>query len=77
MDVGALISKHKNISRKHFVVYLILLFIIIPVLNFRQEFEANSISNTPDENSFVKEQANKMMNYSIINNDLNIFYKDI
>jgi len=77
MYVGTLISKCKNTRRKQIVVYLILLFIIIPVLNFKQEFKANSISNPSDDNRFGIEQTNDMMNFSLINNDLNIFYKDI
>lgn len=77
MYVGALTSKRKNTRRKQIVVYLILLFIIISVLNFKQEFKANSIRNPSDDKRFGIEQANDMMNFSLINNDLNIFYKDI
>ena len=76
MDIGALTSNYK-FKRKHIVVYLIFLVILIPVLNQKQEFEVDSAPDKTEEKYFEIEQFTEKANYSIINNEFNIFYKDI
>jgi len=77
MDVGLLTSKHIRKTTKQMVVYLVLLVILIPVLIHKQEFTTNSLPNTQEEKLFETAQSNDMANYSIINNEFNIFYEDI
>ncbi|NPE07167.1 MAG: hypothetical protein GNW80_02700 [Asgard group archaeon] len=76
MEVGASFNRIHKI-RKQSIVYLILLVIVIPVFTHKQEFTTDSIPNTKDERLYETAQSSVLANFSIINNDFNIFYKDI
>ncbi|MCK5185175.1 MAG: hypothetical protein KAQ95_12775, partial [Candidatus Heimdallarchaeota archaeon] len=77
MDVGPLTTNRIHKTRKQITVYLILLVILVPVIFLRQELKTESIPNTKEEKLYETAQTNDMANFSIINNEFNIFYKDI
>ncbi|MCK5298746.1 MAG: hypothetical protein KAJ76_07560, partial [Candidatus Heimdallarchaeota archaeon] len=77
MDVGPLTTNRIHKTRKQITVYLILLVILVPVIFLRQELKTESIPITKEEKLYETAQSNDMANFSIINNEFNIFYKDI